>query len=33
MIHNIALYGGAIAIGGLLTALPMLWSGLKPGKH
>ena len=33
MIHDIVLYGGAISLGGLLVALPTLWSNLKPGKH
>lgn len=28
--HYIALYGGAILIGGLIAALPLLWSNLSP---
>ena len=27
------LYGGAILTGGLIAALPYLWSQLEPGKH
>lgn len=30
MIHDILLYGGSFLIAGLLAALPMLWSNLKP---
>ncbi|QBP05969.1 hypothetical protein [Synechococcus phage S-B68] len=32
-LHDLVLYGGAILTGGLLAALPYLWSQLEPGKH